>query len=78
MSRIVEAVFVSSWDSGSLIIESRCKVNLDTKEILDIEEAPEYVSDSIDILDYERVIINGQEHPAVNEEDPDDDSYWYK
>lgn len=73
---IVSATFRSIWDDGASVIDTPCKVNLDTKEVFDIEmSAPE----NVDILDAEKVIINDEEYDVYEGDNSEkgDDDFWY-
>lgn len=74
-SSIVDATFVSIWD-GSCRIETRCKVNLETREVFDIE-AEDDVED-LDILEEEFIEIDGTKYPVTrSDENPEEGSFWY-
>ena len=75
---IVDGIYVSLWDGGNIRLESSCKVNLETKEVFDIEPAFDV---DVDSLDEEFVEINGQKHRTCNRfvyDGNDKDLYWYK
>ena len=72
---IIDATFVSVWDCGRTTLESPCKVNINTKQILDIRPANNI--EDVCTLDEEKVIINGKSYPASNENDAEEDYYWY-
>lgn len=77
ISDIVAAKFTSVWDGGTEIT-TKCKVNLRTHQILDIET----VDVEVGSLDYQYVTIYGKEFVALNanEEDDIDSStdYWFE
>lgn len=51
--RIVSGTFTSIWDDSSTIVSTHCKINLDTKEVFDIEKYPTDVD--VNILDSEEI-----------------------
>lgn len=76
--KIKNALFVSVWDGGS-VIETPCRVNMETREVFDIMRA-RYDGD---ILEREYVEIDGEEFPVfhavsdVTDEEEDDTDFWY-
>ena len=66
------ATFTSVWDGG-YEITTNCKVNMETKEVFDIEMAEG--SYAINVLDAEFVTIDGIDYPASND---DTTEYWYR
>ena len=78
MNRIINAEFVSEWDGGVRALSS-CKVNLDTKEVFDIEMCDNVDADSLEVLDREFIIIDGEEYQVFQACDADkDNEYWYE
>lgn len=76
-TNIITATFTSVWD-GCLRVSSPCKVNMDTREVIDIE--PVDIT-GVDNLDYECVTLDGKECNVVlvdHEEEVDDGEYWRK
>lgn len=71
---IKQADFTSIWDGG-VAVTTNCKVNMDTKEVFDIEVS-EGAADMVDTLDKEYITIDGEEFSVSNEET--DGGYWYK
>ena len=78
---IIDGTFTSVW-SNEGEVETRCKVNTETKEVFDIEQA----SGDIDygILEYEYVTLStdGKNYPVysayTDDEDWDEETcYWY-
>lgn len=74
------AKFVSVWDGGYEVITG-CKVNMETREVFDIEIS-ENTAEFIYELDYEYIIIDGDEYPVHNAEDGldglPDNVFWYE
>lgn len=75
---VKDAIFCSVWDGGSIAIESACKVNMDTKEVFDIEKKDVDNLD-IDVLDEEYVMIDGEEYSVSCAEagEERDTEYFY-
>ena len=76
MAKIVDATYHSCWDSG-IDIESNCKVDLQTKEVFDIEVVD--VEDfDLEILEGEYVEIDGCQYPVYikSEVEEGSNSYW--
>lgn len=72
--RPVDAFFVSQWDDGSVYV-SPCKVNLETKEILEIVTVP-YIGRGN--LYSEHLVLHGQEYSVSKDEgNAKDGQYWY-
>lgn len=74
LTHAVAAVFVSVWDGG-IEISSRCLVNMETKEVFDIEPT-KYDGD---ILEKEYVEIDGIQYPVSKLDDGAeyDGMFWY-
>lgn len=63
---IIQGVpYTSVWDDGSRTITTTCSVNMDTKEVFEIEPVSDDIED-LDICDKEYIELNG-EHYAVCE-----------
>lgn len=76
--KIKEATFTSVWDGG-FEITVPCKVNMETREIFDIQVVD--VGDSVDCLDEEYVTIDGEDYPTANYDrvdEDDEETYWYE
>lgn len=75
---IVKAEFTSVWDGG-FAVTTGCKVNMDTKEVFDIEVSEE-TADLVNELDKEYVTINGVDYSVFSEEDYPEgqSSFWYR
>ena len=77
---IKNAKFVSVWDGGYEVITG-CKVDMKTKEVFDIEIS-EGTADLVCELDYEYIIIDGDEYSVHNAEDGldglPDNVFWYE
>lgn len=69
LDMIKEATFTSVWDGG-YEVTTNCKINMETKEVFDIET----VDVDVNILEYEYVTIDGKEYPVSNDEATE---YWY-
>lgn len=74
---IVDAEFTSVWDGG-FAITTNCKVNLETREVFDIERDETY-ADAVDVLDKEYITINGENFPvSCRDEGELKGSFWYE
>ena len=73
---LVEARFISEWNGYELSIETKCKVNLKTKEVVDIE--PSGVDGELNILDEERIeFVNGDTYPVHPKDEARKGDFWY-
>ena len=74
---IKNAKITSVWDGG-YEITTNCKVNMETKEVFDIELAE--VDESLDILEKEYVVIDDVEYPVFQLSDitEEDNEFWYE
>ena len=77
-TNIVPASFTSVWDGGEFGVTTACKVDLISKEILDIE-ASEDTADLVNVLEEEYVTIFGKSYPALNLERDEitAEGFWY-
>ena len=77
---IKNATFTSVWDDG-YEVTTNCKVNMETKEVFDIE-----IKDIIDIpeeldnLNDEYITIDGKDFDVLNADEYEikDEDFWYK
>ena len=76
---IKDAKFTSVWDGGYKVTTD-CKVNMETREVFDVE-----INDSDDIeklngLDYEYITIDGEEFDVLNKDLIDESAtdFWYE
>lgn len=69
---IKEATFTSVWDGG-IEITTNCKVNLETKEVFDIEKVD---VDGLEILEEEYVTIDGKQHSVSNDKNGETEYWW--
>lgn len=80
MENIVKGKFVSVWNN-EVTVETNCKINLETKEVFDIELAE--VDESFENLNHQYVIfdIDGisykKEIRHTNDIDEDYFGFWY-
>ena len=72
---IENATFTSIWDGG-FAITTGCKVNMETKEVFDIQINHD-TADMVSSLDEEYVIIGGNRHSATSIDMRKGDEYWY-
>ena len=73
-STFVPAKYTSVWDGG-IHVTTDCLVNMDTKEIKDIQIAD---VTGIDSLDYEYITVNGRKYPAGRIVSTEDDIFFYR
>ena len=71
---IKEATFESYWDGG-VCVSTSCKVNMDTKEVFDVEMATDV--DGLDCLDAEMVVIDDVQYPVFRQEDAGPNDFFY-
>lgn len=72
---IKNGTFTSVWD-GSYEITTKCKINMETKEVFDIEVS-EDTADLVNDLNYEYVTIDGENY-FVSYNGEEDTEYWYE
>ena len=66
------------WDGG-YAITTKCKVNIKTKEIFDIDSVD--AGDDFDCLDREFVMVGGEYYEAIRIDEDENEHlglYWYK
>lgn len=71
---IKNATFTSVWDGG-YEITTNCKVNMETKEVFNIEISVG-TEDLVDNLDEEYISIDDVIYPVSN--DSEETEYWYE
>ena len=71
---IKNATFTSVWD-GDTNITTSCKVDMETKEVFDIEMA-KGVENTVNTIDAEYIEIDGEIHPVSR--DKEETEYWYQ
>lgn len=75
--KIRKAIYTSVWDKG-IKITTNCKVNMETKEVFDIEISDEDDIESLDILRSEYITIDGINYNVGNaEKGVSETDYWY-
>lgn len=77
--RIKEAEFVSLWDGERTEIATKCKVNMETFEVFDIERSED---DEVEVCDGEYVRFNKdpeQQYPVFRKEELQEPivNFWY-
>ena len=70
---VKNATFTSVWDGG-YEVTTNCKVNMETKEVFDIEIS-EGTEDFVNELDKEFVTIDELDYPVSSEREYTE--YWY-
>lgn len=76
--KIKKATYTSVWD-GEVKITTNCKVNMETKEVFDIEISDDDNIEAFDTLDSEYITIDGINYNVVNAEEKGvaKTDYWY-
>lgn len=76
---IKNATFTSVWDGG-YAVTTNCKVDMQTKEVFDIEVNDDDDIEELNGLDYEYITIDGEDIEVfdINEYELDDEDFWYK
>lgn len=75
---IKNATFTSVWDGG-YEVTTNCKVNMETKEVFDIEMVE--VDENLEHLDNEYITLDGVDYAVLNtdeEDDIDKSDFWYE
>ena len=72
---IKEATFESWWD-GDTCISTACKVNMETREVFDIEMAQDV--ECLNTLDAECVVIDASQYPVFREDEAGPADYFYR
>jgi hypothetical protein len=62
---IKDAIFESVWDDG-VVVKSKCKVNIFTRQVTDIEQSN---IEGLDILQFEYIWINEECYAVYAEDD---------
>lgn len=71
---VKKAKFTSVWDDG-YEVTSECKVNIESKEVFDIE--PVNVDElDLEILEREYIVVDNKEY-SVSREGENDTEFWY-
>lgn len=79
---IKNATFTSVWNCNEFEVETSCKVNMETREVFDIEVS-DADADMLDTLDCEYVTIDGVEYDVVPQDEfedycAEDEAFWYE
>ena len=72
---IKNATFTSVWDGGYKVTTD-CKVDMETREVFDVEMSE--VDDSLEILDFEYITIDGEDFDVFSIDEVKDTNFWYK
>lgn len=72
---IKEAIFESYWDGG-ICVSSSCKVNMETKEVFDVEVVDNV--EGLETLDNESVVIDDVQYPVFRSDEAGPDDFWYE
>lgn len=68
------ATFESWWD-GDTCISTACKVNMETREVFDIEISSNV--EALNTLDAECVVIDGDQYPVFSKDEAGPKDYYY-
>ena len=71
---IISTIFISYWDGGKAV-KTSCKVNMNTKEVFDIQKVD---IDGLDDLEGEQIEIGNYLYDVYCETVAEDGDYWYK
>lgn len=72
---IKNATFTSVWDGGYKVTTD-CKVDMETREVFDIEMSE--VDDNLETLDFEYITIDGEDFDVFSIDEVKDTNFWYK
>lgn len=72
---IKNATFTSVWDGG-YEVTTNCKVDMETREVFDIEMRE--VDESLEHLDNEYITIDGDNFDVFSIDEVEDMNFWYK
>lgn len=76
---IKNATFTSVWDGG-YEVTTNCRVNMETREVFDIEVNNDDNIEGLNSLDYEYITIDGEEFDVFNKDltDVGVTDFWYE
>lgn len=75
---IKNAIFTSVWDGG-YEITTDCKVDIETREVFDIEVNDNTDDiESLNSLDREYITIDGEEFDVFSADEVEDGNFWYE
>lgn len=72
---IKNAIFTSVWDGG-YEVTTNCKVDMETREVFDIEMRE--VDESLNHLDNEYITIDGEDFDVFSVDEVEDANFWYE
>lgn len=72
---IKNATFTSVWDGG-YEVTTNCKVDMETREVFDIEMRE--VDESLEHLDNEYITIDGEDFDVFSVDEVEDANFWYE
>lgn len=72
---IKNATFTSVWDGG-YEVTANCKVDMETREVFDIELRE--VDESLEHLDNEYITIDGDDFDVFSIDEVEDANFWYR
>ena len=76
---IRNATFTSVWDGG-YEVTTNCKVNMETREVYDIEINHDENIEGLNELDCEYITIDGEDFDVLNKDEYEieDGNFWYE
>ena len=72
---IKNAIFTSVWNGG-YEVKTNCKVDMETREVFDIEMRE--VDESLEHLDNEYITIDGKDFDVFSVDEVEDANFWYE
>lgn len=72
---IKNATFTSVWDGG-YEVTTNCKVDMETREVFDIEMRE--VDESLEHLDNEYITIDEESFDVFSVDEVEDANFWYR
>lgn len=74
---LIDAKFVSIWNGHGMLVETKCKVNLKTRQVVEIEQSG--VDGDLNILDEERIeFASGDAYPVYQKDEAEEGDFWYE
>jgi hypothetical protein len=74
---IKNATFTSVWDGG-YEVTTNCKVDMETREVFDIEVNDSDNIEKLNELDREYITIDGEEFDVFSVDEVEDGNFWYE
>lgn len=74
---IKNATFTSVWNGG-YEVTTNCKVDMETREVFDIEVNDSDNIEKLNELDREYITIDGEEFGVFSVDEVEDGNFWYE